>query len=93
MQITVACTTGTFAAGGGYIITNGLGVLANTSAGFLVIKAGCTITFTVTWALLDSVRVNIGGAWKSGTPYVCVGGVWKKGDAYINIGGVWKPGI
>lgn len=34
---------------------------------------------------------NVGGTWKSITPWVNVGGVWKKLTGYwINVAGVWK---
>lgn len=39
-----------------------------------------------------SIAVNVGGAWKDGTPSkVNVGGAWKTvSAAKVNVGGVWK---
>lgn len=37
------------------------------------------------------IKLNIGGTWKSGIPYVNIGGTWKKADnVYVNIDGTWK---
>ncbi len=41
---------------------------------------------------LHSIRINVNGTWKTGTPYVNVNGTWKKGTAYINVNGTWKKG-
>lgn len=41
---------------------------------------------------LSSIRVNVGGTWRAGKPYVNVNGVWKEGEAWVNVGGVWKKG-
>ena len=41
---------------------------------------------------LYSIRVNVNGTWKTGTPYINVNGTWKKGTAYINVNGTWKKG-
>ena len=40
----------------------------------------------------NSARIKVGGAWKSGIPYIKVGGVWKRGEMYIKQGGIWKKG-
>lgn len=39
-----------------------------------------------------SIAVNVGGAWKDGTPEkVNIGGVWKTvSAAKVNVGGIWK---
>lgn len=34
--------------------------------------------------------LNVGGTWKSATPWVNVGGTWKQATAYTKQGGVWK---
>ena len=37
------------------------------------------------------MKVNVGGNWKDGKPWVNVGGQWKKAIAeWVNVNGVWK---
>ncbi|WRQ13055.1 hypothetical protein [Vibrio phage vB_VpM-pA2SJ1] len=37
------------------------------------------------------MKVNIGGTWKDGRPWVNVGGTWKRAIAeWVNVNGVWK---
>ena len=50
-------------------------------------------TMTLTTIPLHSIRINVNGTWKAGTPYINVNGTWKKGTAYINVNGTWKKGI
>ena len=89
------CTTGTYAANGGYNGITHVGAAGNNAGTgqALSLRVNCEIILRVEWELLDSMNVNIGGVWKTGTPWVNIGGVWKQGDAFVNIGGVWKPGI
>lgn len=34
--------------------------------------------------------LNVGGTWKTATPWVNVGGVWKQATPSVNVGGTWK---
>ena len=34
--------------------------------------------------------LNVGGTWKTATPWVNVGGVWKQAAPNVNVGGTWK---
>lgn len=53
---------------------------------------GSYTTFTyVTVSFNPEIPVNVGGTWKTATPYVNVGGEWKEvTEAYVNVGGTWK---
>lgn len=38
-----------------------------------------------------SLNINVGGTWKTPTPWINVGGTWKKPSAiWANVAGVWK---
>jgi hypothetical protein len=40
---------------------------------------------------MTGFNVGVGGAWKTGKPFVGDGGVWKAVQAgYVGVGGVWK---
>lgn len=55
-----------------------------------VIDLYTTLTY-VTVSFNPEIPVNVGGTWKTATPYVNVGGEWKEvTEAYVNVGGTWK---
>ena len=96
--------TGTYTAGSWkeFTLTAGqLSVLANNSSSFIYLSVYEDPPFYTTGANAPhlvvpdkgSIRVNVGGTWKLGIPYVNIGGAWKQGAAYVNIGGAWKTGI
>lgn len=53
---------------------------------------GSYTTFTyVTVSFNPEIPVNVGGTWKTATPYVNVNGKWKEvTEAYVNVSGTWK---
>lgn len=75
-------------------------VLSTASSIFLEISGYDNPSFYTSGANIPSIittepnsaRIKVGGAWKSGIPYIKVGGVWKRGEMYIKQGGIWKKG-
>lgn len=49
-----------------------------------------SITVSCTYTPSGIVKVNVGGTWKSATPWVNVGGTWKQAIPWVNVGGTWK---
>lgn len=55
-----------------------------------IIRGNGTFVY-VTVSFNPEIPVNVGGTWKTATPYVNVGGEWKEvTEAYVNVGGTWK---
>ncbi len=90
-----SCATGEFAVGGGYNGITAIGAMGNaagTGTAFSL-RAGCVITLTLVWDYTTSSNVNIGGAYRKGTPWANVGGTWRRGTLWVNVGGIWRRGI